>query len=31
MNDRQQGIQDRDLFDGWDGRFESETPDNNTN
>ena len=24
MSDRQQGIQDRDPFDGWDGRFETE-------
>lgn len=24
MSDRQQGIQDRDPFDGWDGRFEPE-------
>ena len=27
MNDRQQGIQDRDPFEGWDGRFETEAPD----
>lgn len=27
MSDRQQGIQDRDPFDGWDGRFESEALD----